>query len=606
MDEKIIINSEGESLEIIPQNMSVEDLRNQAIQSTYQLLDAENISYIIYIDDKFDIESQKEIYKGRLTKLKESRNYILNERFKNIDWDSPTPRFDSLILKLWDDSDNKPELLNEVCTHIIDEESANIIPALEIKSCYGDRIKLMTPDEWVTNKYQIIKDLEEGKRALCLFDFEFQSGNKLIPGRNGAELAKSLIDEQDCTERVVCGIFSHKFTEEQEDETRIEYSTKYTINIKKFYTISKFRFAFDPQISGFAEGIKNLLLLPYVEDLKKQAVDVFQESNRIAAEKISDISPKTFNHIIQKSSLKEGVWEINTLFRLYGILSKEENLRYISNPEKRTSFNSSVKNIREIDKIDTGYYSDIFNEQLISLRESEVYISSDLINSLHLPISNGDIFKIKNTEFILLVQPCNLAMRATDGFCGKRAYNYNKGILIPLKEGDFKKLNSPAVEQVIKPGMSAKVKYADFASYKNIPLDLLDLVVFNGSGKAVLEMNQPTLINEMIHFPWLKRYEYIHKEFLKHEKALIFFNNIKGKLTNNDVDIRGLQPFIYAPEYLKELKISGDDIYDYGSRVFKFSIQRVNHYKSPYSDDLLQKFMLYLSRNAFEHDFTEG
>src|SRR5690606_26629045 len=164
----------------------------------------------------------------------------------------------------------------------------------------------------------------------------------------------------------------------------------------------------------------------------------------------------------------------------------------------------------------------------------------------------------------------------------------------------------PAVEQVIKPGLKETVKYADFSGYKNIPLDLLDLVVFNESGEAVLDMNQETLNNEMIHFPWLKRYEYIYKEFVKHEKALIFFNNIKGKLANNDEDIRGLKPFIYAPECLKELKINGGDIYDYANKTFKFNIKRITHYKSPYSDDLLQKFMLYLSRNAFEHDFTNG
>lgn len=606
MDEKIIVNSGGESLEIIPQNAPIDDLRNQAIQATNQLLDAEDIAYIIYIDDKFDIEGQKEVYKARLIDLKNNENYIVSDRFSSIDWIGPIPRFESLILELWEATENKSELLYEVCTYLQDEESANIIPALDLGNCFGERIKLLTPNEWFRDKYNLIKALDGNKKALCLFDFQFHSGNDLIEGRNGAQLAKSLLEQEELSGRIICGIFSHTFSEIEEDEYRLKYSADYTVEATKFYTISKSRFAFDPKISAFAEGIKNLLLLPYVEDLKKQAVEVFRESNGLAEQKISTISPKTFNHIIQKSSLKEGVWEINTLFRLYGILSKEENLRYISNPAKRASFNDSIKNIREIDKINTGYYSGIANKQLIDLRESEVYIAPELINPLYLPISNGDIFKIKNTEYILLVQPCNLAMRAADGFCGKRAYNYNNGILIPLKEGDFKKLNSPAVEQIIKPGLSGKVKYADFSGYKNVPLDLLDLVVFNESGKAILDMNQATLTNEMIHFPWLKRYEYIHKEFLKHEKALIFFNNIKGKLAINDADLRGLQPFIYAPECLKELKINGDDIYDYGSKTFKFNIQRIAHYKSPYSDDLLQKFMLYLSRNAFEHDFTNG
>ncbi len=54
----------------------------------------------------------------------------------------------------------------------------------------------------------------------------------------------------------------------------------------------------------------------------------------------------------------------------------------------------------------------------------------------------------------------------------------------------------------------------------------------------------------------------------------IFFNNIYLKLANNDEDIRGLKPFIYAPECLKELKINGGgDIYDYASKAFKFNIK---------------------------------
>ncbi len=40
------------------------------------------------------------------------------------------------------------------------------------------------------------------------------------------------------------------------------------------------------------------------------------------------------------------------------------------------------------------------------------------------------------------------------------------------------------------------------------------------------------------------------------------------------------------------------------TKTFNFGIQRIKRYKSPYSDDLLQKFMQYLSRNAFEHDFV--
>jgi len=626
MESKASTNIQGEASAVLPN----QDLRNKAIEATVNLLDTENIAHIIYVDDKFDIEGQKEVYKARLIELKNNENYIGSNTFNGIDWTGPIPRFESLILELWDASENKSELLYEVCTHIRDEASANIIPALEIKSCYGDRIKLMTPDEWVTDKYQIIKDLEEGKRALCLFDFEFQSGNKLIPGRNGAELAKLLIDEQDCTERIVCGIFSHKFTEEQEDEFREKYSTDYSIEVSRFYTISKRRFAFDPQITGFAEGIKSLLLLPYIEQLKTESLIVLEKSNTKAGDRIKKMTPKTFNQIIQKSSLKEGVWEISTLFRLYGLLSKEENYNMIADSTVRQKFNGSIKKIREIDLKDTGYNTTISNPQLTELRNSELYLSGDVINKLHLPLTNGDIFEIKGKEYILLVQPCNLALRAEGDNCGKRDYNYDTGMLIPLRQIPKDKLNI-TTEEIKIAEKSDRFYVAYFPGFQIVSLDILDLSVFNEDGKASIDFSVTSLTNDVIHFPWLKRYEYIHKASLRYETKILEFITIKENITKSINQKRGAlqssegelkdqlkqeigilkshlnntEKNILEISDLAKFKIDCSKIYK-ENRTLDTNIRRVKHYKSPYSYDLLQKFMLYLSRNAFDHDFTNG
>lgn len=607
------------------------DLRNKAIETTTSLLDVENIDHIIYIDDKFDIEGQKEIYKAYLIELKNKGAYIISAKFDTIDWEGPMPRFESLILELWETTENKSELLYEVCKYIEDEGTANIIPALEIKKCYGNRIKLMTPDEWVKDKYQMIKDLDDTKRALCLFDFEFQSGNTLIQGRNGAELAKLLIEEEGCSERVICGIFSHKFTEEEEDDYRIKYSNDYKIEESKFYTLSKRRFAFDPQIIGFAEGIKNLLLLPYVEQLKDESLRVLKESNKKAGDRIKKMTPKTFNQIIQKSSLKEGVWEISTLFRLYGILSKEENYDMISNPLVRQKFNDSIRKIREIDLMDTGYNSTILNQQLIQLRNSELYLSGDIVNKLHLPLTNGDIFEIKGKEYILLVQPCNLALRAKDENCGKRDYNYDVGMLIPLKNIQKDKLNITS-EEVKVASHSDMFRIAYFPGFQIISLDILDLSVFNVDGKAFINFNKESLVNEVIHFPWLKRYEYIYKLLINYEMKIIEFNTVKksitksinqkrGDLQNADINLKdalkneikilqnhlnNTEKNIFEISDLSKFKIDCTKIYNIKERTLDMNIKRTKHYKSPYSDDLLQKFMLYLSRNAFEHDFTNN
>ncbi|NVO18680.1 MAG: hypothetical protein HXX13_03220 [Bacteroidetes bacterium] len=631
MDERIIINSDGVSLEIEPKEDPITDIRKKSIAATIHLLDIENIDQIIYIDDKFDIESQKEEYKARLIKLKNDQNYITSGRFNSLDWTGPGPRFDRLISNLWEATENKSELLYEICNHFRDIDIANVIPALEIKNSYGNRVKLMTPDEWVTAKYQPIKDLQEGKKALCLFDFEFQNGNRLIEGRNGAHLAKMLIDIKEYSNRILCGIFSHKFTEEEEDEVRTKYSNDYNIEISKFYTLSKFRYAFDPQITGFAEGIKNLLLLPYVEQLKLESLNVVEDSNKKAGKRIIDLTPKTFNQIIQKSSFKEGVWEINTLFRLYEILSKEENFKIIADPAKRQSFNDAINKIREIDKTQTGYNSKVPNKQLMDLRNSELYIPGEIINKLHLPLRNGDVFKIKEKEYILLVQPCNLALRAQNEDCGKRDYQYDIGMLIPLKYINKDKLS--ITSEVVKVAEASDQFYvAYFPGFQIISLNILDLSVFNTDGKASIDFNIPKFVSSVIHSPWLKRYEYIYKTLLNYEIKILEFKTIKESINKSinqkkvalktaidgekamlKEEIKILQDHLSNTEKnvveindLIKFKINCAQIYNEKARILDMNIQRIKHYKSPYSDDLLQKLMLYMSRNAFEHDFTNS
>lgn len=615
-------------------------LRDKSIQVTLGLLDSENISHIIYVDDKFDIEGQKEEFVGRVKGLKAQGNLIQNDEFEHFNWEGP----DALINKLWDDSQDRSQLLKCVLKEFGEEEIANVKPALEINQYFGENIKTFTPDQWIESEYKLILDLEEGKKVLCLFDFEFQKGNKKFEGRNGVELAKIILEQDQLKDKIICGIFSSKFSEEEEDSKRDSFAQEFNLDKKLFYTVSKFRYHFDPLIAGFSEGIKNLLLQPHVEILKQESADVLKKSNEKAWQRIDDITPKTFNQVIQKSSLKEGVWEVSTLFRLYGILSKEENFNMISDSDIRKKFNSSIERIRLIDNADTGYISKIPNQQLIDLRNSELYLNGDLVNKLHLPISNGDIFNIKGKLFVLLVQPCNLAIRAKDTECGSRSKNYNNAFLIPLREFSKEQLNHTKQEVLSPTNTLEKVLCAYFPEFKVLSLDYLDLTVFNETGESFINMTIPELDNDVIHFPWKKRYQNIYERLAEVEGKISAFLYIEKSITPKIEEILGnireltkdlknlekeerdqifekvkplreekdnltrnlkvLEESIYSLENFDGFNLNHINNYDEGTRTFSFEIKRERHYKSPYSDDLLQNFMLYLSRNAFEHDFT--
>ena len=226
---------------------------------------------------------------------------------------------------------------------------------------------------------------------------------------------------------MICGIFSHKYTEEEEDTYRKIYRREFDLKKKYFCTISKSRFAKDPQLSGFAEGIKYILITRYIEDLKSKSIKILKESNDKSIKDFKKISPKTFNQIIQKSSYKEGVWEVESLFRLNAILNSDANFSSLLREDIRKDFDDSVLSVRNIDSIYTGSSKKISPESL-QIREKELYTNQDYLNTLNLPVANGDIFEVDSKKFILAVQPCNLALRNS----GKIDRSYNKGILVPL------------------------------------------------------------------------------------------------------------------------------------------------------------------------------
>lgn len=630
MSDKITIHCQNQVQNINSKPLDYKNQIDTATASIFKFMEFEKIPLICYIDDRADISSLKNEYIGTITSIYNSQEKP--EELNFIDWSIvPLVKFSEKISKDWKNFTEEEKKNNYLKLSLYKEDS-NFIPALMIKDILGDKIRLFSPKAWIEDEYNVIKNLKDGERILCLFDIEFEGDAKLEDNRDGLDLAKHLLDS-DFNPNCVCGVFSHLFSIEDEDDKRYEFANDKDLPIKQFYTISKERFAYDPKISAFAEGIKNLMLLPYIENLKDESIKSFQSSFDESIKKIKEISPKTFNQIVQKSSLKEGIWEISTLFRLHGIISKEENFNTISDSDKRKAFNDDINKIREIDLIETGYDSNSTNQQLIDLRNKELYLSNEIINKLYLPLKNGDIFEIKGKEYILLVQPCNLALRANGVECGKRDHDYDTGILIPLKSIVKDKLNIN-MEEVKVAETKNEFLVAYFTGFHTISMNLLDLVVFNENGKSIIDMKNSILTNDVIHFPWKKRYQYIHKTYLNYETKINEFDTLKegfnllilkkrselkelelqnlkeessklkkeiGYYKNN---FRNTEQSILNIEDLKKLKIDCSKIYNRKTRTLDMQIQRIRHYKSPYSDDLLQKFMLYLSRNAFDHDFT--
>src|SRR5690606_34483372 len=89
-----------------------------------------------------------------------------------------------------------------------------------------------------------------------------------------------------------------------------------------------------------------------------------------------------------------------------------------------------------------------------------------------------------------------------------------------------------------------KALYAYFPEFKVLSLDYLDLTVFNENGESFIDMKNPELDNDVIHFPWKKRYQYIFEKLTeiegKIQSYLYIKNSIRPKIEEIKANIREL------------------------------------------------------------------
>jgi hypothetical protein len=568
----------------------------QAKNAIFSFLTELGVDKIIYVDDRCSIHELKEVFVGGVKALYDEKPDALDF----LEWTLPVSVFNNKITEIWDaaDDDRKREFFTKLLVYQNNQDDIdNSIAPLTLKVHLKDKIDLLSPTEWVLQKDQIIQLIKDGNKILFLFDIEFKYA-PLADQRDGKDLAVELLSHAEISKNIYCGIFSHLFSLEEENDKRNEFCKTHHLNKLNFYTISKKRFNDGGYLPGLAEGIRNTLLINEVESLKERASKIISNANKDALIEIKKLTPESFNHIIQKSSLYEGAWEMATLLRLNNIITSDKALRKLLISKNRANINEDLAKIRKIENISTGGQTPTNKSEVKELREKEIFVGKDILNQLHYPVSNGDIFNINSKEYILLAQPCNLALRKG----GARDRKYDTGFLIPLEKIDqakfdeYKKGQLSTLELIENPDMSGgELKIAKFSEFLPVSLLPLDLTVFNEDGKASIDLSQIEHQSKTIQASWKLRYKKVHKELQDYKKSVTTYLKLRSTTKTN------LKSTIYYGGIFKNYNIDNTNALK-GNKLL-FDITRVLHYKAPYSSDLLQKFMQYLSRNAFDHDF---
>jgi len=133
--------------------------------------------------------------------------------------------------------------------------------------------------------------------------------------------------------------------------------------------------------------------------------------------------------------------------------------------------------------------------------------------------------------------------------------------------------------------------------FQTVSLSPLDLTVFNEDGKAIINLNKLENDSTTIQECWKLRYKKLHEEFLEYRNNILTYRKLRSASKTD------LQNLIYYGEIFKNYNINNENVLTPSGNKITLNIQRTSYYREPYSSDLLQKFMQYLSRNAFDIDF---
>ena len=545
------------------------------------LLKAEKVKLIAYVDDKFDSSSYKDDFWGGMKSVLVA-NKLDELNFDSLpsEWPTHDGQLDKKLLEVWDDFNEEQRLsCMAALQKLNDDELSNILPLVELQKLNTEEAELLKTydlNNWNAEKEALFSSLEGSEKILCIFDKNLEDTRT-----TGVSLTIDTLTNY--KEKSICGIFSNEFSIDDEDSQRDALEKKEDMG-GWFYPISKHRLDGDNPLGGFVDGVKNILLVPHVDSLKTQCLKTIKAAAKKAKASLKDLSPKSYNKIIQEMAEAESSWEPSELLRVYNVYFGNEYMKEFINEDRRSDFQTELKKSRALN-IATEYTAPV-SDELNGLREMELTESESFLCNLNRGLCNGDVFKIKNKKYILLMQGCNILMRKG----GKRNRGLNEAALVELKQ----KTDSEAGKNDVLLG---RHKYV--INYENslfCSLNILDLVVFSDDGVAKINLSS-TCNNSLLEM-WKKRYGHLKRFYTDQSKIIEEFQEL-------DSPSRLFKGSIYRPDCLKKIKISGEDCYSKENTTFEFPVKRVLRIKDPLAQDLLRKFNQHLSRVAFDMDYTK-
>lgn len=615
---------------------------------------------IVWIDDHFNTTS-KEVADLIINNFETSLNYIFDDsRINEIlasyaalkDLDSDEVFLESFQNDLMDFLESKSthdllEIKNIVLeqeTLLNSEHQKELSPNIINKVC-----DILDIDETnrlnFNNAYHFISNIPDDKDILYMIDLSEGENNPL----KGLEILLHLVRKKS---KGTAFILSYNVTKKTEAVYENEYSEReeFKDNIV-FSVIAKEKlydeFSLDNSLKSALKKVtlrKNLVDIlnkigPYLNN-------VYSETHRMLLE----LRPEDIDKYIFEKGETEGVSELHVIERAI-ISNTKFNIKKFFNLGKHQT---TLEKLRQLKHIPIELNDDFkIHPNLEFFRKLEIFNDKDLVNKNFSPLSCGDIFEVdihgKKEKFVLLAQPCDIALRGVDGnrvlkeaiFAPLRTkniqlinFNLNDEKIPkfiqrdPLNSSDiydayeliYKQLKltksenlkiSKSLEKALERNYNLEKRYValkemkldflidntqyfvNFSNAVNINLEVLDVVSFNDHG--LLNFNSSQIYNHQFTVALQKKFENQRIIFDNHFKLL---EGLKGKN----------RKFYLESNKTLQLSLFLDILPNFKVRSKKYNIswpvQRIGNIAEPYASEILKKYMHVMSRTAYELDYT--
>lgn len=338
------------------------------------LIEKRKIKKIVYVDNEFEID----VYKNNI-------KLFLRENISNpsIKWPfSAEAGIDYALeeCERWlNNSENSNAIIEFIKEKNIQREASPVEKKLN-EILPEDILSCVTPCEF-KEQYtdNPVFTPTEDQQLVILMD-------KYIKGDDGNSGMRLLAPFEN-KDYVACGLFSNRFCVNDELEHWSDCNKATNI-----YPLSKSRVMEEDDGKAFLLGLRNVVWLRQISDIKEQAIKLLSNAVSFTINDIRMIDPASFDYAVIRKSVQEGCWEFEVLKRIIMIFLEKRFQENVMDYENYTIIQTLSKGLKVISNTPDIVYPS--STLLKELTENEVYYPGVYVNGIYSQIANGDIFEM--------------------------------------------------------------------------------------------------------------------------------------------------------------------------------------------------------------------